>query len=103
MIPVNEGGIESILRIKEVLDRREHASAFRATLRRRRRHGAGDLHGPQGPSRRTFVAEKSGAGGILLCDARTRQALPLHLRHSGGADGKTERRARKPSACPKPW
>lgn len=52
VIPVNEGGIESILRIKEVLDSKGVRLLSGRPLRRRRRHGTGDLHGPQGPSSR---------------------------------------------------
>ncbi len=96
VIAVNEGGIESILRIKEVLDRKEyvcfqgdrfvegsptvtlpfmgHEAPFPAGAVRRRR-------------------EIPRPGGLLLCHARTRQALPLHLRHPGRAAHDPRRRA----------
>lgn len=86
VIAVNEGGIESILRIKEVLDRKEYVcfqgdrfveGSPTVTLPFMRH----EAPFPAGPF---AVAGKFRApGGLLLCHARTRQALPLHLRHPG--------------------
>lgn len=88
VIAVNEGGIESILRIKEVLDRKEYVCFQGDRFVEGSPTAKAPFMGREAPVPGGAVRRRREIprpGGILLCHARARQALPVHFRHPGRA------------------